>query len=59
MKKALLIIVSLTLSLHCLAQNTSASKPVYDAALAKKLGADDYGMKKYIMAFLKEGPTQL
>ena len=59
MKKALLIITSLVLSISCLAQNAPAAKPVYDAALAKKLGADDYGMKKYVMAFLKEGPTQL
>ncbi|WEA00165.1 YciI family protein [Mucilaginibacter sp. SJ] len=59
MKKALLIIASVALSLNCVAQNIPASKPVYDAALAKKLGADDYGMKKYVMAFLKEGPTQL
>jgi uncharacterized protein YciI len=59
MKKTLLIITSLVLSLNCLAQNTPAAKPVYDAALAKKLGADDYGMKKYVLAFLKEGPTQL
>ena len=59
MKKALLIIAAAVLSLNCLAQTSPASKPVYDAALAKKLGADDYGMKKYVMAFLKEGPTQL
>lgn len=59
MKKALLIIASVALSFNCLAQNVPAVKPVYDAALAKKLGADDYGMKKYVMAFLKEGPTQL
>ncbi|WPU97660.1 YciI family protein [Mucilaginibacter sp. cycad4] len=59
MKKALLIIASFALSLGCLAQNAPAAKPVYDAALAKKLGADDYSMKKYVLAFLKEGPTQL
>lgn len=59
MKKALLIIASVALSLNCLAQSSPATKPVYDAVLAKKLGADDYGMKKYVMAFLKEGSTQL
>ena len=32
---------------------------VYDSALAKKLGADQYGMKHYVMAFLKTGPTQI
>lgn len=35
------------------------TNPQYDAALAKKLGADDYGMHKYIMAFLKTGPTKI
>jgi uncharacterized protein YciI len=29
----------------------------FDSVLAQKLGADDYGMKKYVMAFLKTGPT--
>jgi uncharacterized protein YciI len=32
---------------------------VYDSALAKKLGADQYGMKHYVMAFLKSGPNQI
>lgn len=31
----------------------------YDSVLAKKLGADQYGMKKYIMAFLKSGKTEI
>lgn len=30
----------------------------YDAALAQQVGADDYGMKKYIIAFLKRGPNR-
>lgn len=33
-------------------------KPVYDSVLAKKLGGDDYGMKKYVIAFLKAGPNR-
>lgn len=35
------------------------TKPAFDAALAKKLGADDYGMRQYVMAFLKTGPTKI
>ncbi|HEX3080854.1 MAG TPA: YciI family protein [Puia sp.] len=31
----------------------------YDSVLAKKLGADQYGMKHYVMAFLKTGPNQI
>lgn len=36
----------------------SQVKKGVDAELAKKLGADDYGMKKYVMAFLKAGPNR-
>ena len=31
---------------------------VYDSTTAQKYGADEYGMKKYIMAFLKRGPNR-
>jgi hypothetical protein len=27
----------------------------YDSTLAAQLGADEYGMRKYVMAFLKAG----
>jgi uncharacterized protein YciI len=40
----------------CFAQSKNAQ---YDADLAKKLGADDYGMKTYVMAFLRTGPNRL
>jgi uncharacterized protein YciI len=30
----------------------------YDSTYAKSLGADDYRMRKYVMAFLKEGPNR-
>jgi len=29
----------------------------YDSSYAQKLGADQYGMKTYVMAFLKAGPN--
>lgn len=29
-----------------------------DAELAQRLGADDYGMRRYVMAFLKAGPDR-
>lgn len=32
--------------------------PRYNPSLAKELGADDYGMRKYVMAFLKKGPNR-
>jgi len=30
----------------------------YDEQLAAEVGADDYGMKQYVMAFLKRGPNR-
>lgn len=30
----------------------------YDSVRAKAYGADEYGMKKYVMAFLKRGPNR-
>ena len=30
----------------------------YDSTLAKELGADNYGMTQYVMAFLKKGPNR-
>ena len=33
--------------------------PNYDAALAAKLGADERGMKMYVMCFLKTGPLKV
>jgi len=30
----------------------------YNKGLAQKLGADDYGMSQYVMAFLKKGPKR-
>lgn len=37
---------------------SAKAEMTYDSLLAQKLGADDYGMKKYVMAFLKSGPNQ-
>lgn len=35
-----------------------STEVTYDSILAKKYGADDNGMKKYVMAFLKRGPNR-
>jgi len=31
---------------------------VYDSLKAREYGADDYGMRKYVIAFLKKGPNR-
>ena len=40
-------------------QTTPPPNPNYDAALATKLGADERGMKMYVMCFLKTGPLKV
>lgn len=44
--------------LLCIAQNALAQHPSFDKHLADSLGADEIGMKKYVMAFLKKGPNR-
>lgn len=46
------------LAFSCLLFNFSFAQkpnPAYDSALAKKLGADEFGMKHYIFVILKTG----
>lgn len=39
-------------------ENTVSPELVYDSVKVTKYGSDDYGMKKYVMAFLKKGPNR-
>jgi uncharacterized protein YciI len=56
-------IVILALLIGAFALTSSAAEeappPGYDAALAKQTGADDYGMRSYVLVILKTGPTPL
>jgi len=36
----------------------NTSEMAYDSLLAKEVGADQYGMRRYVMAFLKAGPNR-
>ena len=38
---------------------TSAPAPTFDAALAQSVGADDYGMRRYVLVILKSGPKRM
>lgn len=40
-------------------QTIKAQTNEYDSALAKKLNADDYGMKSYVLVLLKKGPIDI
>jgi uncharacterized protein YciI len=41
------------------ADATAASPPAYDAALAAQLGADQRGMRSYVLVILKSGPHRM
>lgn len=47
-----LLIVTAAIAL----MSVSLEKSSYDADLAKKLGADEHGMKSYVLCILKTGP---
>jgi|SRR5579862_8043339 len=55
MKLFLSILILLLVSLGF---SYSQSPSTLDTALARKLGADEYGQKVYYMGFLKTGPAQ-
>jgi uncharacterized protein YciI len=39
--------------------STETIKPKFDAELAKLVGADDHGMKHYVLVILKTGPNKV
>ena len=53
----------LLILLHCLiigfAVKGQAASPNYDSSLAKSLGADEYGMKMYVLVILKTGSNKI
>jgi uncharacterized protein len=55
MKHLIFTSVLFVISVCCFAQSENSQ---YDAKLAKKVGADEYGMKTYVMAFLRTGPNR-
>ena len=63
---SLVMLISLLSAYSCKPEvqvNVNTSEPTdteitYDSILAQKTGADDYGMKHYVMAFLKAGPKR-
>ena len=42
-----------------IAQEATAQNSNYDSVLAKKLQADDYGMKNYVLVILKKGTADI
>ncbi|MEP4532007.1 MAG: YciI family protein [Cyclobacteriaceae bacterium] len=63
MKDILLIIIVLATIWSCdstkkLEAPVAEAVTGYDSLMAAKVGADQYGMRKYVMAFLKAGPER-
>jgi uncharacterized protein YciI len=62
--KRYLLIFAVILAAGCTEQTvpenvveTTQAAPSYNAALAEELGADEYGMRSYVMVILKTGPN--
>lgn len=56
MKTSVAFLLLLSVSFFAAAQDPSHE---YDSTLAKQLGADDYGMKSYVLVILKTGPADI
>ena len=54
--KSLSLVLSLSIAAIALGPDKPAPPPSYDEALAKRLGADERGMKSYVQVILKTGP---
>lgn len=61
----ILVLAVFSLALIACSEENKTQKTVeptkvegYDAKLVEELGADDYGMHRYVMAFLKSGPNR-
>jgi uncharacterized protein len=59
MAKWLLMLLMIFAGATAFSQTKIDSTRKYDPELAKKLGADDYGMRTYVIAFLKAGPVKM
>jgi uncharacterized protein YciI len=55
-----LLLPALAATLALVAPAVRATEPqAFDPSLAQSLGADDYGMKHYVLVVLKTGPTPM
>jgi uncharacterized protein YciI len=58
-----LVLFTVTIAVLCISadgQTTNKTLPIkFDPELAQRLGADEYGMKTYVLAVLKTGKTRI
>ncbi len=55
---SILLIGFLCIQCNTTKETVSKSTAGYDESMAMKYGADDYGMRQYVIAFLKSGPNR-
>jgi hypothetical protein len=56
MKRSLFVLL---LSVFLFKIHAQKPNPEFDSTLARKLGADDMGMKSYVLVILKTGPAKI
>lgn len=60
MRELILVVAICSLLGHGLAQaQPTPPTQTFDAELAKTVGADDFGMRKYVLVVLRTGPTPM
>jgi uncharacterized protein YciI len=59
MKTLLTALACVALGMPSIGRAQSPTTPSYDEALAARLGADEYGMKRYVLVILKTGPNKM
>lgn len=60
MRTHVILVISMLLATLCMGQNKTQSEAItYDSTLASKLGADQFGMKEYVMVILNKGPVTI
>ena len=57
MRLPLAILLSLSVGIAAAAEPAAAPAAKFDAALAKRTGADERGMRMYVLVVLRSGPT--
>ena len=55
---SLCVLCSCTVTVDTDFSDEESDEIVFDAELAAETGADDYGMRKYVIAYLKDGPNR-
>jgi uncharacterized protein YciI len=57
--KAMLFLALSTTAALVQAETPATASPTYDAAMAKRVGADAHGMRHYVLVILRTGPTPM